>query len=87
MIHDVTTPLENTLITSDFDMTIKILHQYNSIIPKGVDIFVSNLDTNTYISDVMKGLTKLNRLLMIMSFGVLNLKIWSYQKDYNRFHN
>jgi len=51
VIHDVTTPLKNTLITSDFDMTIKILYQYNSIIPKGVDVFVSNLDTDTYISE------------------------------------
>ncbi len=44
MMHDVTIALENTQIIDDFDMTIKIPYQYNSIIPKGMDAHVSDLD-------------------------------------------
>ncbi len=50
-ICDVTVALENTLINGDSDMIIKIPYQYNSIILKGVDVLVSNLDINTDNSD------------------------------------
>jgi hypothetical protein len=43
-MRDVNVALENTQITDDFDMTIRISYQYNSIIPKGMDALVSNLD-------------------------------------------
>jgi hypothetical protein len=45
-VHDVTTALENTQIIGDSNMTIKIPYQYSSIIPKGVDVSISNLDSN-----------------------------------------
>jgi hypothetical protein len=66
VMRDVTIALENTQITNDSDMTIKILYQYNSIIPKGVDAL------RIIMNIVMKGFTRLNKLVMRMS-----LKIWS----------
>jgi len=51
MMHDVITALENAQITNDSNMTIKISYQYNSIIPKGVDVHVLDLDTNTNNSE------------------------------------
>jgi hypothetical protein len=33
----------------------------------------------------MKGFTRSNRLVMKVNYRVLNLKLWSYQKDHNRF--
>jgi hypothetical protein len=47
VMHDVTIALENTHIIDDSDMIIRISYQYNSIIPKGVDDLVSNLNINT----------------------------------------
>jgi hypothetical protein len=85
-IHDVTVALGNTQINGDSDMTIKIPYQYNSIIPKGMDVHVSNW-TLIRIVLTMKGFTKLSRLVMRMSFQVLNLKIWSYYKDHKKLCN
>ncbi len=88
VVHDVTIALEKTQIIGDSDMIIRILYQYNSIIPKGMDVFISNLDTDTDSSEHCDERSpKLSRLLMKMIFGVLNLKIWSYQKNHNRFCN
>jgi hypothetical protein len=47
MMHDVTTALENAQITNDSNTTIKISYQYNSIIPKRVDVHVSDSNINT----------------------------------------
>jgi hypothetical protein len=44
MMHDVIVALENTQIIDDFDMTFRIPYQYNSIIPKRMDVPISNLD-------------------------------------------
>jgi len=48
VIHDVIATLENIQIIGDSYMIIRISYQYNSIIPKGVDVHVldSNIDTN-----------------------------------------
>ncbi len=46
VMHDVSVALENTQVINDFDPTIKILYQYNSIIPRGIDFPVSNADIN-----------------------------------------
>jgi len=48
VIHDVIVTLENIQITGDSYMIIRISYQYNSIIPKGVDVHVldSDIDTN-----------------------------------------
>jgi hypothetical protein len=50
-VHDVTTALENTQILGDSDMTIRIPYKYNSIIPKGMDVSISNLDNDTDSSE------------------------------------
>jgi hypothetical protein len=46
IMHDVTIALENTHIIDDSKLTIKIPYQYNSTIPRGVDVSVSDLDTD-----------------------------------------
>ncbi len=51
VIHDVIVTLENIQIIGDSYMIIRIPYQYNSIIPKGVDVHVLDLDTNTNNSE------------------------------------
>jgi len=43
VMRDVVIALENIHINGDSNMTIKISYQY-SIIPKGMDMLISNLD-------------------------------------------
>ncbi len=45
-MHDVIVALESTQIIDDFELTIKIPYQYNSIILRGVDVLVSDFDTD-----------------------------------------
>ncbi len=47
LMWDVNVVLENTHMSGDSNITIKILYQYNPIMPKGVDAFALNLDTDT----------------------------------------
>jgi hypothetical protein len=85
VMRDVTVALENTQITDGFYSIIKILYQHNSIICRRVD---DHIQMRTLIpiivSIVMKGFPRLNILVMKVNYGVLNLKMWSCQKDHNR---
>ncbi len=44
LMWDVNVVLENTHMSGDSDITIRILYQYNPIMPKGVDAFALNSD-------------------------------------------
>jgi len=88
LMWDITVILENTHISGDFDIIIKFLYQNSPIMPKG-SMRLLHIQTLILIivNIVMKGITKLSRLMMRMSLKVLSLKIRYYQKDHNRFYN
>jgi len=88
LMWDITVILENTHISGDFDIIIKFLYQYSPIMPKG-SMHLLHIQTLILIivNIVMKGITKLSRLMMRMSLKVLSLKIRYCQKDHNRFYN
>jgi hypothetical protein len=70
---------------------IRLLRFHISIIPSYPKELMSLFQIRALIriimSVVMKGFIRLNILVMKVSFGVLSLKIWSCQKDHNRFCN